>query len=764
MLRNKFYYRIKPLVPWSVRVALRRLFAQRKRVMHRDTWPILPGSEKPPANWPGWPDGKKFAFVLTHDVESLTGVARCRQLMELERSLGYRSCFSFIPQGSYSISRLLRNELTRNGFEVAVHDLHHDGKLYHNRELFSEKAERINHYLKDWGAVGFRSGFMLHNLDWLHELDVRYDASTFDTDPFEPQPDGVGTIFPFWVPRPQVPRCTLPGFDRGPSRVALAEGGYAELPYTLPQDSTLFLLFGERTPDIWLQKLDWIARHGGMALLDVHPDYLRFDGDAPSSRNFPAEFYADLLEYAHKRYGDSFWNPLPREMAEFTARLRPSVPVKARRVCMVAYSAYLADARVTRYAEALAERGDHVDVLALQRSPDRPRTEKVGRVNLIRIQQRLGKDEASKLAFLTPLLRFLWNSSAWIAREHWRKPYDLFHIHNVPDFLVFAAAYPRLTGAKVILDIHDIVPEFYGSKFGAESGSVVVRMLKGMEWASAAIADHIIIANHLWQKRYEDRTGCQGKCSVFINNVDCNIFRPRLKVRDDDKIIIMFPGGLQRHQGLDIAIRAFQKVGAEVSNAELQIYGDGNMKNRLIELAQELGLADRVRFNDPVPTRKIADLMANADLGIVPKRADSFGNEAYSTKIMEFMSLGVPVVVSSTKIDRFYFDDSVVRFFESGNHDAMAEAMLEVLQNRDVRRKLVSNASEYAVRHAWQRRKGAYLQLVDQLIAGVEDVIESEDERVGIQSCAGGQSDLIVPDDGQIQIASEPAEIANSFD
>jgi glycosyltransferase involved in cell wall biosynthesis len=683
---------------------------------------VMPGSERPPANWPGWPDGKKFALVLTHDVESRVGVARCRQLMDLERSLGFRSSFSFIPQGEYNISRLLRNELTRNGFEIGVHDLHHDGKLYHNRRDFAEKAERINKYLKDWGAVGFRSAFMLHNLDWLHELDVQYDASTFDTDPFEPQPDGVGTIFPFWVPRPARPtrQDNRWAFDPENSfehrRSNGDAAGYVELPYTLPQDSTLFLLFGERKPDIWFQKLDWVARHGGMALLDVHPDYMCFDGDESSSRTFPAEFYADLLEYARKRYGDSFWHPLPRELAEFTARLRLRAPSKARRVCMLAYSAYLADARITRYAEALAERGDHVDVLALQRSPDRPRKERVGGVNLVRIQKRFGKEEKSKLSFLLPLVRFLWNSSFWIAEEHRRDPYDLIHVHNVPDFLVFAAFYPRMKGARVILDIHDIVPEFYASKFGVREKAAPIRLLKWVERASAALADHVIIANDLWLDKYRQRTGANGKCSVFINNVDSRIFRPRPRIRDDEKIIIMFPGGLQWHQGLDIAIRAFHKISAELPSAEFHIYGDGNMKPKLMALARELGLENRVIFFTPLPVRQIAGIMANADLGVVPKRADSFGNEAYSTKIMEFMSLEVPVVVSSTKIDRFYFDDSLVRFFESGNHDAMAKAMLEVLTNPAVRRGMIARASAYAAKHSWQTRKPAYLELVDSLL------------------------------------------------
>ena len=123
-----------------------------------------------------------------------------------------------------------------------------------------------------------------------------------------------------------------------------------------------------------------------------------------------------------------------------------------------------------------------------------------------------------------------------------------------------------------------------------------------------------------------------------------------------------------------------------------------------------------MRFFDPRPVSEIAEVMSQADLGVVPKRADSFGNEAYSTKIMEFMSLGVPLVVSSTKIDRFYFNDSVVRFFESGNPDALAEAIVEVLQNDELRRRMIANALEYAEQNSWQRRQGDYLELVDALI------------------------------------------------
>jgi hypothetical protein len=253
ILRNQFYYNFKPLIPARVRRGVRRWLARRSLPHLRRIWPVFPGSERPPVGWPGWPEGKRFAFVLSHDVESAAGLEKCRALMKLESQWGFRSAFNLIPEGEYRATREFREALVEGGWEVGVHDLHHDGRLYSSRRGFVQKAARINHYLRDWGAVGFRSAYMFHNLQWLKELNVAYDASTFDTDPFEPQSDGVGTIFPFWVPREE-------GVGRGG-----AWPGYVELPYTLPQDHTLFVILRERQPDIWLEKtgLDCPAwRHG----------------------------------------------------------------------------------------------------------------------------------------------------------------------------------------------------------------------------------------------------------------------------------------------------------------------------------------------------------------------------------------------------------------------------------------------------------------------------------------------------------------------
>src|SRR5438552_933974 len=320
MLRNKIYYQLKPFIPRALRAAVRRRIALRLQARVQDVWPIMPGSEQTPPGWQGWPDGKKFALVLTHDVEGPVGLRRCRRLAQLEAQLGFRSCLNFIPAGQYAVPPELREELTSEGFEIGVHDLHHDGRLYRTWRGFVGKAKRINEYLADWNAEGFRSGFMLHKLDWLHQLDIQYDMSTFDTDPFEPQPEGRHTIFPFWVANPSSSNSEAQENNR-------SRPGYVELPYTLPQDSTLFVLLRERTADIWMRKIDWIAQHGGMVLLDSHPDYMNFDGEGKSTAEYPVRLYTELVDYIRSKYANDYWSALPTEVAAYIARNRTETEV-----------------------------------------------------------------------------------------------------------------------------------------------------------------------------------------------------------------------------------------------------------------------------------------------------------------------------------------------------------------------------------------------------------------------------------------------------
>lgn len=695
MFLNKAYYLLKPILPWRLRLALRRSRASLRRKAYAGVWPMDPESGATPANWPGWPAKHRFALVLTHDVEGRKGLDRVERLMNLESRYGFRSSFNFVPEGEYRLPDSLRDAIRRAGCETGVHGLQHDGKLYSSKEEFALRSARIREYMRQWDAVGFRSPLMQRKLSWLHQLNASYDASTFDTDPFEPEPDGAGTIFPFWVPGPQA-------------------SGYVELPYTLVQDFTLFVVLQEKDTGIWKQKLDWIAERGGMALLNTHPDYMCFEGKAERDE-FPVSYYEEFLQYARQKYEGAFWHALPREVASF---YRTSVPQSSRntrrKICMVTHSTYETDNRVRRYAEALVKRGDQVDVIAIS-GGDVPRgMEKISGVNAFRIQHR-ERNERSKWTYARRLFRFFLSSSLFLTRRHRELRYDLIHVHNVPDFLVFAAWYPKLTGTKLILDIHDIVPELFASKFGVREDDRYIDFLKWVEKASATFADHVIVSNHLWYETLIRRSVPREKCSVFLNHVDPAIFYPHARTRNDDKFVILFPGSFQWHQGLDIAIRAFAQVRQQVPNAELHLYGGGGTEPELVQLADSLGLNGSVRFCGSAPLHQIPDIIANADLGVVPKRADSFGNEAYSTKIMEFMSQGIPVVVSQTKIDRYYFDDSVVRFFPSGDAQAMAREILNVIRNQSLRASLIARGHEYVNHNSWDVRKQDYLNLVDSL-------------------------------------------------
>lgn len=327
-------------------MAARRWHARRILKRSGDVWPILESAGRKPDGWPGWPDGKQFALVLTHDVEGPRGLANVKRLAELEMSLGFRSSFNFIPEGSYRVPPELREWLVDNGFEVGVHDLYHDGRLYWNQEHFRRCAEKINRYLNEWNAVGFRGGFMHSNLDWIHELDILYDSSTFDTDPFEPQPEGVGTIFPFWVARAvsegtgyagkgirEAQQCqrSILGSQERDSSSALHEtsngqcslypsslsrsSGYVELPYTLPQDSTLFLLLRQESMAIWKRKLNWVAEHGGLALILTHPDYMNFGSSRVSGLSYRASYYAQFVRHVASHYAGKCWYALPATIA-----------------------------------------------------------------------------------------------------------------------------------------------------------------------------------------------------------------------------------------------------------------------------------------------------------------------------------------------------------------------------------------------------------------------------------------------------------------
>jgi hypothetical protein len=285
------YYTLKPLLPRQLQLAMRRLYAKRQAQREFPRWPIEPilverreaalrAGRLPAA--PTWPEGKRFAAILTHDVEGPAGVANVRRIIEIERRHGFVSSWNFVAEW-YPIEDGLFDHVRAAGCEVGLHAIKHDGRLFESRARFEAELPTIHRYLAEWQAVGFRSPATHRNADWMPELGALYDSSFPDTDPFEPQSGGCCSILPYFL------------------------GEMVELPITLVQDHTLWEILREDTIDLWTQKSDWIAEHGGLINLITHPDYL----DTPAR----LRMYEEFLEYLAGK--DGGWYPLPREVAEW---------------------------------------------------------------------------------------------------------------------------------------------------------------------------------------------------------------------------------------------------------------------------------------------------------------------------------------------------------------------------------------------------------------------------------------------------------------
>jgi hypothetical protein len=298
---RRLYYDLKPFIPRMLSRALRRILQSRHKHDFELGWPIeeryprfqfqaletaleLTGRSSVRFE-PFWPHQKKFAFVLTHDIEEGKGQQFVLAVADLEESLGFRSSFNFVPE-RYKVNQALMDKLRVRGFEVGVHGLKHDGKLFNSHTEFMQRAERINRYLEEYHALGFRSPLTLRNPQWMQAFNIEYDLSFFDTDPFEPMPGGVMSIHPFFI------------------------GHFVELPYTLVQDHTLTTVLGETTPKLWLEKIDMIEKYNGMALVNSHPDYLRDPSNLMIYKNF--------LHSMRTRGG--YWHALPHDVATWWRR------------------------------------------------------------------------------------------------------------------------------------------------------------------------------------------------------------------------------------------------------------------------------------------------------------------------------------------------------------------------------------------------------------------------------------------------------------
>lgn len=287
------YYWIRPALPRTAQMAMRRRFARVQDRTIFPRWPaetalhdlqewlmsvvqLIAGHPIPQIHW--WPEDFEWAVILTHDVERPAGYGRVRELMALEQARGLRSAWYFVPERDYEVEASLLDELRDGGFEVALHGLKHDGRDM-TPGIFESRVSAMRDHAEQWGAVGFRAPSTQRGWEQIGQLGLEHDSSYSDVARYEPQPGGSCSWRPFFI------------------------GDVVELPITLPMDHTIFDLLEHPDCTVWHEKSDLLRARGGMAMLLTHPDYL--------AEPHRLDAYAAYLDRIAADAGT--WHALPRD-------------------------------------------------------------------------------------------------------------------------------------------------------------------------------------------------------------------------------------------------------------------------------------------------------------------------------------------------------------------------------------------------------------------------------------------------------------------
>ena len=609
--------------------------------------------------------------------------------MRIEKEMGFVSSFNFVPERDYVVEKKLLDTLKSNGFEYGVHGLHHDGKLFSSETEFLERAKKINMYLNEWGAVGFRAPSMHHDLDLIGALDIKYDLSTFDTDPFEPQPDGVGTIFPFWVVNQRH-----------------KNGGYVELPYTLPQDFTPLILLREKSIRIWTNKVKWIVENNGMVLVNVHPDYIHFNGKIKSVEQYPEELYRNFLRFFLEKYKDLYWHVLPSEAANFIEKSqkssisveygRKNLKKNLKKICVIVQSDYTNDPRVRREAIALVDEGYSLDVICLG-SKDQPKIELVDNIVVRRIMSSFPKNN---------IFNYLISSSFFFLKAFFllnylflKNRYSLIQIHNMPDHLVFVAFFQRLFGLPVILDIHDLTLELFKEKWPRAIYLMMFPILRIFELLSYKFSSHLITVTQECVDIMVKRGVPSHKITLILNTPDEKQF-PFYKEREfnvkTQKANIFYHGTLAKRFGLHLVIQSFPKVLKEIPQSCLFLYGTGDIEyiTFLNELIKKLHLDNNVKIPGIINYECIDDYINKMDIGIVPYLDTPYMHLALSTKAFEYVSCGLPVCASRLQATQSIFRESSLSYFDPNDLNDISDKIISLAKSSSKQRYQVKSALE----------------------------------------------------------------------
>jgi glycosyltransferase involved in cell wall biosynthesis len=396
----------------------------------------------------------------------------------------------------------------------------------------------------------------------------------------------------------------------------------------------------------------------------------------------------------------------------------PDTPAKRATILMAAYTNYRRDPRVRREAEALVDIGHRVVFLA-SRQPNEPHRETISGVEVIKTYG-LTNRRTSIAVYLLDYVLFTVMIFAHLLAHPMR--YRLIHINNMPDFLVFGTWLARLMGTPVIHDVHDLMPELFVEKFRSGERHWIVGVLKWQERWAGRFASAVLTV----EERLKDILGARGiareKIHVLMNLPDDRIFAhrgPQAVKAPDAPFVLVYHGTLARRLGLDIAVRAVAKARAEVPNLQLRIIGAGEEREPLIALRDELGLQAHVSFSDGfVPVNQIPALIADADVGLIPLRMSSGTDIMLPTKLLEYVTMGIPCITPKTGTIARYFDDTMVEFFEAENVDALAKAIVRLRNDPQRCLALSQQATErFGAVYTWSRHRRVYTELVERLLS-----------------------------------------------
>jgi glycosyltransferase involved in cell wall biosynthesis len=373
------------------------------------------------------------------------------------------------------------------------------------------------------------------------------------------------------------------------------------------------------------------------------------------------------------------------------------------------------DGRVKRHAETLAARGDHVDVITLGNNAHEGLENAVNVIG-VPIKRYRGSSRAN---YLSSYMRFFTSASRLAYKLGRVDPYDVVITCTLPDAAVLSALPARLFGSRVILDMHDTMPELYLDKFGGPRGAVGAKLLKMGERVCAGFADRVFAVHQLHCLRLQE-AGIPGrKITVVMNSPQPRIFKTggvRAADSDPGRCVLVCHGTITRRLGIDCAIRAVSLLRDRIPGLLLRLIGDGDYLQEARLLAERLNLSDCVRFEGARPLEELPRLLQDVTIGLVPNHANAATHLMLPVKLMEYAALGIPVIASRLRTVEHYFPDTAVRLVKPGDPNALANAIEELSRDERLRAQLGDNAQRIARDLSWAHQEQQFFAAIDELV------------------------------------------------